>query len=104
MNEKTIRLKVVMDLSIQKNGGCNNLQPINQKLLEEFLDENEPWLLIGIPNRDSLLQLKEFQRLGQEYSVCCQRHRKSRPHWRLSELCSAGIAWKSDVENESERL
>ena len=25
---------------------------VNQKLLEEFIDENEPWLLIGIPSRD----------------------------------------------------
>ena len=41
--------KVVMDLSIFKIGGWNSLQPINQNLLEEFIDENEPWLLIGIP-------------------------------------------------------
>ena len=40
--------KVVMDLSIFKSGGWNSLQPINQKLLEEFIDENESWLLIGI--------------------------------------------------------
>ena len=26
--------------------------PANHKLLEEFIDENEPWLLIGIPKRD----------------------------------------------------
>ena len=44
--------KVVMDLSIFKIGGWNSLQPINQKLLEEFVDENEPWLLIGIQSRD----------------------------------------------------
>ena len=44
--------KVVMDLSIFKIGGWNSLQPINQNLLEEFIDENEPWLLIGIPSRD----------------------------------------------------
>ena len=25
------------------------------KLLEEFFDENEPWLLIGIPRRDHSL-------------------------------------------------
>ena len=47
--------KVVMDLSIFKIGGWNSLQPINQKLLEEFTDENEPWLLIGIPSRDPFL-------------------------------------------------
>ena len=44
--------KVVMDLSIFKIGGWNSLQPINQNLLEEFIDENEPWLLSGIPSRD----------------------------------------------------
>ena len=38
--------KVVMNLSIFKIGGWNSLQPINHKLLEEFLDENESWFLI----------------------------------------------------------
>ena len=26
--------------------------PSNQSLMDEFLDENEPWLSVGIPNRD----------------------------------------------------
>ena len=47
--------KVVMDLSIFKIGGWNISQPSNRKLLEEFIDENEPWLLIGIPSRDPFL-------------------------------------------------
>ena len=47
--------KVLMDLSIFKIGGWNSLQPINQNLLEEFIDENEPWFLIGIPSRDPSL-------------------------------------------------
>ena len=47
--------KVVMDLYIFKMGGWNSLQPINQILLEELTDENEPWLLIGIPSRDPFL-------------------------------------------------
>ena len=51
MNAK-IHPKVVMDLSIFKFGGWNNLQPSNQKLQEDFVDENEPGLLIGIPIRD----------------------------------------------------
>ena len=34
--------KVVMDLSMFKSGGWNSLQPIDQKLLEEFIDENAP--------------------------------------------------------------
>ena len=38
----TIDPKVVMDLSIFESGGWNSLQPINQNLLEEFIDENEP--------------------------------------------------------------
>ena len=36
--------KVVMDLSIFKIGGWNSLRPIKQNLLEEVIDENEPWL------------------------------------------------------------
>ena len=47
--------QVVMDLSISKIGGWNSLQPSNQKLLEEFIDESEPWLLNGIPCRDPVL-------------------------------------------------
>ena len=47
--------KVAMDLSILKNGGWNILQPIIQNLSEEFLDENEPWLLIGSPSTDPFL-------------------------------------------------
>ena len=46
--------KVVIDLSIFKIGGWNSLQPMNQNLLEKFIDENEPWLLIGIPSREFL--------------------------------------------------
>ena len=34
--------KVLMDLSIFKIGGWNSLQPINQFLLQEFIDKNEP--------------------------------------------------------------
>ena len=48
--------KVVMDLSILKIGGWNNLQPSNRKLLEAFIDENEPWLLIRIPSKDLFLR------------------------------------------------
>ena len=42
-----IDLKVVMDLSIFKIGGWNSLQPINQNLVEEFIDEKEPWSFFG---------------------------------------------------------
>ena len=50
--------KVVMDLSIFKIGGWNILQPSNRKLLEEFIDENELWLLIRIPSKDSFFMIK----------------------------------------------
>ena len=43
---------IVMERSTVKIGGWNSVQPSNQHLLEYFVDENEPWLLIGIPNRD----------------------------------------------------
>ena len=53
--------KVVMDLSILKNGGWNSLRPINQNLLEELIDRNEP-LLIGIPSRDAFLVTQYLER------------------------------------------
>ena len=33
-------------------GGRNSLETGEQKLLGAFMDENEPWLLVGIVNRD----------------------------------------------------
>ena len=56
MMNATIDPKVVMDLSTFKIDGWNNVQPSNQHLLEEFMNGNEPWLLIGIPNRDQILR------------------------------------------------
>ena len=64
--------KVVMDLSIFKIGGWNSLQPINQNLLEEFIDENEPWLLIRIPSRDPVRVTQYLER----HSVSSDRHMK----------------------------
>ena len=43
---------VVMDLSMFEILGWNKLQPSNQHIMQEYLDENEPWLLIGMPARD----------------------------------------------------
>ena len=74
MNAK-IDPMVVMDLSIFKIGGWNSQQPINQNLLEEFIDEDEPWLLIGIPSRplpgDTVLgtTLYEFRSAHEEIDV-----------------------------------
>ena len=70
MNEKIVKNfvmtakidpKAVTGLSILNIGGWNSLQPSNQKLLEEFTDENEPWLLIGIPNKDVLLRIQYME-------------------------------------------
>ena len=54
--------KVEMDLSTLKIGGWSSLQPSNRKLLEELIDENEPWLLIGIPSRDAFLMTQYSER------------------------------------------
>ena len=70
--EAKIDAKVVMDLSIFKIGWWNSLQPINQNLLEEFLDKNEPWLLIGIRSRDPFLVTQYRER----HSVSSDQHMK----------------------------
>ena len=54
--------KVVMDLSTFKIGGRNILQTRNRKLLEEFMNEKEPWLLIRIPSKDSFLMIRFLER------------------------------------------
>ena len=64
--------KVVTDLSFFKIGGWTSLQPINQNLLEEFIDENEPWLLIGIASRDPFFVTQHLER----HSVSSDRHMK----------------------------
>ena len=66
-----IDLKVVMDLSKFKIGGWNSLQPINEKMSEEFTDENEPWL-IGIPSRDPFFVTQYLER----HSVSSDQHMK----------------------------
>ena len=43
-------------------GGRNILQTSIRKLSEEFTDENEPWLLIGIPSRDSSPMMQYLER------------------------------------------
>ena len=64
--------KVVMDLSIFKIGGWNSLQPIKQNLLEKFTDENEPWLLIGIPSRGPFLVTQYLE----PHTVSSDQHMK----------------------------
>ena len=48
------------------------MQPLNQNLLEEFIDENEPWLLIRIPSRDPFLVAQYLER----HSVSSDQHIK----------------------------
>ena len=64
--------KVVMDLSIFKSGGWNILQNGDRKLLEEFVDENESWLLIGIPSRDPFFVIQYLE----GHSVSSDQHMK----------------------------
>ena len=65
MNAKIVPT-VVMELSIFKIARWNNLQPIKQKFwknfLEEIMDDNEPWLLIGSPNRDPFFVTQHLER------------------------------------------
>ena len=48
------------------------MQPSDRKLLEEFIDENEPSLLIGIPSRDPFLVAQYLER----HSVSTDQHTK----------------------------
>ena len=43
-----IDLTVLMELSTFIIGGWNNLQPSNQRSMKKDVDENEPWLSVGI--------------------------------------------------------
>ena len=61
-----------MGLSIFIIGGWNSLQPSNQNLQEEFIDQNEPWLLIGISSRDPFLVTQYLER----HSVSSDQHMK----------------------------
>ena len=99
MNEKFVKnfvinakidQKVVMDLSTFKICGWNSLQPINQNLLEEFIDESEPWLLIGIPSRDPFLVT--------QYS---ERHLVSSDQNRVDTCVCFVSIWRIKIELES---
>ena len=48
------------------------MEPSSQNLLEEFVDKNEPWLLIGIPSRDPFLVSQYLER----HSVSSDQHMK----------------------------
>ena len=53
------------------DGTACNFQ--NQKLLDEFIDENEPWLLIGIPSRDPF----HVTQYSERQSVNSDQHMKT---------------------------
>ena len=71
MNAK-IDPKVEMDLPVFQISGWNILQPSNRKLLEESIEEDEPWLLIGIPSRDPFLVTQYLER----HSAVSDQHMK----------------------------
>ena len=60
------------DVQISALRGWNSLQPMNQNLLEEFIDKSEPWLLIGIPSRDPFFVTQFLER----HSVSSDQHMK----------------------------
>ena len=62
LREEFVKISVVEAQIDPKVVDLNNLQPSNQKLLEEFSVENELWLLIGIPNRDPFLMTQYLER------------------------------------------
>ena len=43
---------VLMVLPICTSGGWNNWKTSAQTMLGKVMDENGPWVLVGIPNRD----------------------------------------------------
>ena len=105
--------KVVMDLSIIKIDGWNILQPSNRKLLEDFIDEKEPWLLIGIPCRDSFLTIQYLKRhfVSSDQHVkeliplreglhvtmqCCMRQNFAGRHW-LHEHPGRHESWREST-------
>ena len=67
MNEELVQ-KIVTNEQIDSKV----VQPSNQTLLEEFIDENEPWLLIGIPSRDPSLVTQYLER----HSAISDQHMK----------------------------
>ena len=54
---KQIVKNFVMDAKNWSEDCDRSIQPSTLKSLEEFIDENEPWLLIGIPSKDVFLRI-----------------------------------------------
>ena len=60
------------DVQISALGGWNSLQPMSRGLLDEFIDKNVPWLLIGIPSRDPFLVTQYLE----SHSASSDQHMK----------------------------
>ena len=58
-------VKTIVDATLLRSlfGGWYIPQPCSRKLLEESMDENEPWLLIRIPSEDAFLVIWCWERL-----------------------------------------
>ena len=59
--------KVQMDLSILRIGGWNILQPINQNLLEESIEEDKPQFLL----REGLHEMAKLQATTLQPATIC---------------------------------
>ena len=105
--------KVVMDLSITKVLDGTVCNPLIKILLEEIIDENEPWLLIGIPGRDPFLvtqqskrhsessdqHIKKLMSLREGLRVmmqCCMRQHLADRCW-LHEHLGGRSSWKEST-------
>ena len=73
MNAKIV-VKVVLELFKFKIFGWNILQLRDHNLLEEFTDENEPWLLIGIPDRGPFVATQYLMQ-------CCMLQHSADRYW-----------------------
>ena len=104
--------KVEMDLSIFKISEWNILQSSNQKLLEEFIDENElQLLLIGILSRGSFLMMqylerhsmsvdsnvKELMPLSEDIHVTTQGHMQQHDAERRHEHPGGHTSWREST-------
>ena len=105
--------KDVMDLSIFKIGGWNELQPIGRNSLGKFIDENWPWLLVGIPSRDPFLvthylekrsessdqHMKKLMSLpeGLRVMIQCNERQHSADFYRLHEHPGGPASWREPM-------
>ena len=108
-----IDLKVGIDLSIFGIDGWNELQPIDQKSLEKFIEETMPQLLGGIPSTDLLLathylvkraenadeDMKKLMSLreGLHVMIQCYERQHSADFYRLHEHPGGVASWREPI-------